>query len=651
MDSQMRARRRGGADHASRRPREKCESADSPAPIPSLPQPFQELLARVERDRQEWERRCHDLDKRLLDIENSRFFNILRWPGRLLLDWRGRIGHLLLDSPLHPLYLRLVRPHSALRLYERWIGHEPRPAETPLPRRPLISVIVPVHNPRREWLEAAVESVAAQTYAEWQLCACDDGSSEPWVAEYFEAKAAADPRIRFVRSERNLGISAALNRAGLLAQGEYAGFLDQDDLLAPDALYSMAEALQEEDADLLYSDEDYVDENGRRVQPVFKPAFSPDLLRCCMYLGHFLVARRSRLEEMGWFRSVVDGAQDYDLALRATAGDAVVVHLPRVLYHWRRHPDSTASSASAKPFSQPAGLRALSEAVSLIDKDATVKYDRLPNTYRVHWPLPKAVRASVIVCSRNPKLLARCLHAVERRTTYPNREMVIVEHITGDSTRMDRLLERTTCRRAPYSGPFNFSLMNNLGARRATGNVLVFLNDDVEPLEPEWLSELLAHAHRPGIGVVGARLVYPSGAIQHVGLALGIMNGVGHLHRDAYSAQFWNWIPFTRNVSAVTGACLAIRRSVFEELGGFDEAFPVNYGDADLCLRARKAGYEVLVEPAALLRHYERQTRSPGVLLEEKERWHERWGDWVEAGDPFYSPHLSHTREDASLAP
>lgn len=650
MDRQLGPRRRGGTSHAVR-PLPVCSGGAGLSSVPSPPAHIEELLARVERDRQEWERRCHDLDERLLAIENSRFFNILRWPGRLLLDWRGRIGHLLLKSPLHPLYLWLVRPRSALRAYERWIGRETWPKEEPLARRPLISVILPVHNPRREWLEAAIDSVVGQTYPEWQLCICDDGSAERWVFERLESRAAADPRIRCVRSEHNEGLSAALNRAGQLAQGEYAAFLDQDDLLARGALYCVAEALQEGDADLLYSDEDYIDERGRRVQPVFKPAFSPDLLRCCMYMCHLLVVRRTRLDEIGWFRSAMDGAQDYDVALRATAGQAAVVHLPRVLYHWRRHSGSTALSPSAKPLSHPAGLRALTEAVHAIDPAAAVQFDGQPNTYRVRWPVPGAARASIVICSRNPKLLGRALRALNARTAHPHREVVVVEHIVGDSTLMDELLDRTACRRVPYSGPFNFSLMNNRGARQASGDVLVFLNDDVEPLAPQWLSELLAHVHRPGVGIAGARLVYPSGAVQHAGLALGIMNGVGHLHRDTYSAQFWNWLPFTRNVSAVTGACLAIRREVFEELGGFDESFPVNYGDADLCLRAREAGYEVVVEPTALLRHYERKTRRPGVLIEEKVHWTERWGNSIEAGDPFYSPHLTKSREDASLAP
>ena len=272
-----------------------------------------------------------------------------------------------------------------------------------------------------------------------------------------------------------------------------------------------------------------------------------------------------------------------------------------------------------------------------------------PNTYRVHWPAPADLKASLIICSRNAALLERCLQAIARHTAHANREIVVVQHRTQDTTAMDRVLESCDCVRVPYRGPFHFAAMNNLGAGKATGELLVFLNDDIEPLEAEWLGALLAQANREEVGAVGAKLVYPSGAIQHAGIAIGIMEATGHLHRNTFGAQYWNWLPFTRNVSAVTGACLAMRKSVFEELGGFDEQFPVNYNDVDLCLRARRAGYEVIVEPAAVLRHYECQSRQAGVRLEERYLFEQRWAAWLERGDPFYSPHLSRTREDAGL--
>ncbi len=610
---------------------------------------LEEALAHIEAGEKQSVRHYAELERRLLDIENSRFLRTLQWPGRFLGDWKGRLGQILLHSPLHPLYLKLVNPHFTADRYRLWVDSEQKPGERRRARDPLISVILPVHNPRRDWLEEAVASVLHQTHGCWQLCVCDDASAQDWVPGYFTALMETEPRIRYVRSSERQGISGALNRAVEFASGEYAGFLDQDDVLAPYALDCVAVAVEDSAADLLYSDEDYLDNHGHRVQPIFKPAFSPDLLRCGMYLGHLLVVRTPALQELGGFRAGYDGSQDYDLALRLTARTAAVRHIPRVLYHWRQHPDSTALHAAAKPYTQAAGLHALSEAVARRDPQAVVTAGAFPNTYRVRWSVPANLRASLIVCSRNAKLLKRCLEAVEKHTAYAQREILIVQHRTGDIAAMDRLLDGSACERVPSTGPFNFAAMNNLGARHASGDVLVFMNDDIEPLDSEWLTTLLAHANRREVGAVGAKLVYPSGAIQHAGIVTGIMEGAGHLHRNTFGSPYWNWLPFTRNVSAVTGACLAIRKSVFEELGGFDESFPVNYNDVDLCLRARQAGYEVIVEPAAVLRHYECQSRQAGVRLEERYLFEQHWAAWLEHGDPFYSPYLRRTQEDAGL--
>jgi GT2 family glycosyltransferase len=627
----------------------RTDSPPSRREVLALVELLEEAISHIEAGEKQAVRHYAELERRLLDIENSRFLRTLQWPGRFLGDWKGRLGQLLLHSPLHPLYLKLAHPHFTADRYRLWVESEQAPGEPSRARDPFISLILPVHNPQRDWLEAAVASVLGQTYGCWQLCVCDDASAQAWVAEYFTALMSNEPRIRFTRSSARLGIAGALNQAGELAGGEYAGFLDQDDVLAPHALDCVAQAVQDSQPDLLYSDEDYLDSQGRRVQPIFKPAFSPDLLRCGMYLGHLLVVRTAQLRELGWFREGYDGSQDYDLALRLAARTAAIRHIPRVLYHWRQHPDSTALDAAAKPYTQAAGLQALSEAVASRDAQAVVTSGAFPNTYCVRWSVPANLRASLIVCSRNAKLLKRCLETVAKRTAHASREIVVVQHRAGDIAAMDRLLDACDCVRVPYTGPFNFAAMNNLGAGHATGDVLIFINDDVEPLDSDWLTALLAHANRREVGAVGAKLVYPSGAIQHAGIVTGIMEGAGHLHRNTFGSPYWNWLPFTRNVSAVTGACLAIRASVFEELGGFDESFPVNYNDVDLCLRARQAGYEVIVEPAALLRHYECQSRQAGVRLEERYLFEQRWAAWLERGDPFYSPYLRRTLEDAGL--
>jgi GT2 family glycosyltransferase len=624
-------------------------AAVSHADLEALAALVQEALARIDHDEKRWAHRHAELERRLLAIEHSRMFRGLRFAGTALREWKGRLGQVLLDSPLHPLYLKLARPHRAAAQYREWLENEQPPLEEALGRQPLISVVLPIYNARPEWLEEAVESVRQQSYPCWQLCVCDDASDSILVGEYFAALTAAEPRIRFTRSPQHLGISGASNLAAELADGEYVAFLDQDDVLAPFALYALAVAVQDGEPAILYSDHDYLDSAGRRVQPIFKPAFSPDLLRGSMYFGHLLVVRTRELRELGGLRPEYDGSQDYDLALRVTEKPALVRHIPRMLYHWRQHAESTALDAAAKPFTQAAGLRALAEIVQRREPHAAVTAGPLANTYRVRWPVPADLKASLIITSRNARLLGGCLRAIEERTAHLNRELIVVEHRTQDTRAMDDLLERRACLRVPYRGAFNFAIMNNQAARQAGGDVLVFLNDDVEPLDAAWLEHMLGHARRWEVGVVGARLLYPSGAIQHAGIAVGIMDGAGHLHRHSFAADFWSWLPFTRNVSAVTGTCLAIRKSVFEELGGFEEAFPVNYNDVDLCLRAREAGYEVIIEPAAVLRHYECQSRAPGVRLEERERFEQRWAEWLERGDPFYSPHLTTSREDAGL--
>lgn len=594
-----------------------------------------------------------ELEQQLWEIENSRFLRWVRWPGRMALDWKGRLGQLLLHSPLHPLYMKLVRGHGEDPAYQQWVELEKQATPSRewfldrarhFERRPLYSILMPVHNPRREWLQAAIDSVRQQFYADWQLCICDDASEAPWVAELLAKAAASDARIHFVGADRHLGISGALNRAAALATGDYVTFVDHDDVLPPYALHYFTEALQAEDADLLYSDEDRLNEAGHRVEPILKPAWSPDLLLSCMYMGHFLVVKHSRFAEVGGFRPEMDGSQDHDLALRVTSRQPLIIrHIPRILYHWRKHGGSTAASSSAKPYAQIAGRRAVHEALKEHGIEATVENGSRPNTYHVQRSAAAAGKATLIICSCRKELALRCLRSLRDQTDYTNREVILVEH--GIRMQLDHLDAMPLY----YEGEFNFAHMNNVGARAAAGDWLVFLNDDVTPLTRGWLTELARHMARPEVGIAGARLLYPSGSLQHAGMAIGIMGGAGHPHRDTFGSPYWSWSDVTRNVSAVTGACLAIRRAVFEELGGFDEAFPVNFNDVDLCLRARRAGYEVIYEPASVLRHDESQTRQAGVRWRERLLWQTKWPNLRMGEDPFYSPHLSIQREDASL--
>jgi GT2 family glycosyltransferase len=620
--------------------------------------PLQEDVARLHRRHEHLSQDLARLEDRLLQIENSRFSRMIRGAAMFTLHRYRRLGQWLLHSPFHRFYLATRWAKPGVSPYTSWI--EARELAFPSlewhqqqaeswARKPLISVLMPTRNPGRDWLKAATDSVSGQSYANWQLCVCDDASDEPWVREFLAARAAADPRIRFVRTDAPQGISGALNSAGTLASGDYLAFLDHDDLLHPYALHYVAEAYQDPEVKVVYSDEDHLDEQGRRVQPRFRPDWSPDLLLSCMYFGHLFTAARDVVDRAGWFRSSCDGSQDYDLALRITREPVQVRHIPLVLYHWRRHAGSTASSPSAKPYTQDAGRRALQDALAESQVAASVSDGPDPNTYYVTRKVRQNPLVSIIICSRKPKLLSRCLRSLERHTGYKNRELVVVRHELGSNPGFDHVLGQFGARGVSYNGQFHFSRMSNLGAEASRGDILLFLNDDTEALNREWLELVVAHLERPEVGVVGAKLIYGSGAIQHAGIVTGMGDGVGHAGRGIFAADYWPWLNLTRNVSAVTGACLAIRTALFAELGGFDLQFPVNYNDIDLCFRVRQSGYRIVYEPRCVLRHDECQTRIGGTRHIERERFHERWADVLESPDPYYSPSLDCSTERIRL--
>ena len=608
------------------------------------------------------EREQRNLDARLVRLESSLVFRVLRAAGNSAgACWR-KTGSLLLHHTLHPLYLRLTGVPGVTRRYRRWLADRQiqaskrKTGEPPMHEwryQPYISILMPVRDPNPEWLDLAVRSAQAQSYPHWQLCAANDGR-EASVAEYFRRKSAEDARISYAASLEPRGISSALNRANELATGEYVTFLDQDDLLDGTALYRVVEALQASasGADVLYSDEDYIDEAGAPLRPLFKPGWSPELLAGCMYFGHLLVVRKELLDRVGGFRSEFDGAQDYDVALRITERSEAVRHLPFVLYHWRRHTYSTALCVEAKPSAHGAGKRALEDAVQRRRWRAVVEDGSGPSHYRVRFEPQDDKRVSLIICSRNPRLLHKCLESIRGMTSYRPQEVVVVHHQatggSGDQV-IPSLALRFGCQCISYTDPFNFADMNNRGAAAASGDYLVFLNDDVRAKSDDWIPRLTTRLERPGVGVVGARLVYPIGTIQHAGIAVGLMDGVGHPGRNLIQSDFWPWLNLTRNVSAVTGACLAVRRDLFDSLGRFDAELAENFSDVDFCLRALQAGYEVILEADVTLCHAEAQSRVPSTRYDERKRFFQRWGCVLSQPDPFYSPNLCQDREDASL--
>jgi GT2 family glycosyltransferase len=376
--------------------------------------------------------------------------------------------------------------------YAAWLEREREPIAPESNSQELrLSLLLPVYRPQREWLEEAVASVRNQTYSNWELCICDDASPEDWLTKFFDSITASDPRVRVFRATTNLGISGALNQASTLATGHYLAGLDQDDRLSAEALAALAAAVQDSGADLVYSDEDRIDESGRRAEPIFKPDWSPDLLLSCMYMGHLMAFSRAAWDRAGGLRSEYDGAQDYDLALRLTDDPIKVRHVGRVLYHWRRHAGSTAADPQAKPYTHAAGKKALEDALRRRGALAKVEDGPRSNLYRVRWEPQGTPLASLIICSRSAQLLRQCLEAVAGRTSYSRLEVIVVQHIGHEDDGLQAVIQAFGARVVPYAGSFHFSRMNNLGARDAAGDVLVFLNDDIEPLDATWLERLI----------------------------------------------------------------------------------------------------------------------------------------------------------------
>jgi GT2 family glycosyltransferase len=545
--------------------------------------------------------------------------------------------------------------------YARWIKLNERPVPPAvLSRQPTISVAVPTYNPPAGFFDEMLRSVLAQTYAHWELCIADAGT-EPQVRAALDCLASAEPRIRSVTLAENRGIAGNTNAAVALATGDYVAFLDHDDTLAPFALAEVAAAInQYPDADLIYSDEDKLDEAGRRVDPTFKPDWSPDLLRTHNYVCHLLVLKRTMLEQLGGLRSGFDGAQDYDLVLRATEVARQIVHVPKVLYHWRLHPQSTAQNTASKQYLVEAGRQALAEHLERCGEAAGVQVAARPGEYRVVYQLPRRPLVSVLIPNRDSaQMLGRCVESLDA-SGYGNIEILILENgsTQDDTLTFYRQLEQRGARVIAWSRPFNYAAINNFGAARARGEVLLFLNNDIEATNPDWLEALVTHAVRPQIGAVGAKLLYADGSIQHAGVVLGMGGVAGHVHRrfPGDSEGYLGRLRRVQNVAALTGACLMTRRDVFERVGGFDERFVLAYNDVDYAMQVRALGYRVLWTPEAELYHLESKTRGYEDDAVKQERFRRefdlfrrKWASELEAGDPHFNRNFRLDRADCAL--
>jgi GT2 family glycosyltransferase/glycosyltransferase involved in cell wall biosynthesis len=528
-----------------------------------------------------------------------------------------------------------------------------------LRKQPLISMILPVYNPGLEFLRAAVDSIRNQIYERWELCLADDASTDPKVRPFLEEIAGSDARMKLTFREKNGHISACSNSALGLAAGDWCALLDQDDIFAENALALVAlEIERHPDAGLIYSDEDKIDGNGARSNPFFKPDWNPELFLGQNYINHLGVYRADVLREIGGFREGFEGSQDYDLALRTIERlrPEQVRHIPRILYHWRMVGGSLAAIPDAKPYAKEAARRAIADHCARCGMPGRV-VPCLENkeSHRVIHALPEpAPLASIIIPTRDRlELLERCVESIRARTDYRSFEIIIVDNgsIEEKTFAFFRRVEReSNIRVLVETGPFNFSRLNNRAAARVRGDILVFLNNDTEVNDPGWLTEMVSHAARLEVGAVGARLWYPDGTLQHGGVVLGLGGVAGHAfpHIPRGHPGYFNRAMLQQNCSAVTGACMVLRKAVFEELGGFDERnLGVSFSDIDFCLRLADRGYRVVWTPYANLIHHESASRGHQRSPEEQTQFlreagymQKTWGARL-MHDPCYNQNLS----------
>ena len=543
--------------------------------------------------------------------------------------------------------------------YEQWYeNHKALPEELEKQknekwkRKPLISIVVPVYNTPQVFLRQMIESVQNQSYSEWELCI---GNASP---EYKK-----DARIKEVEIPENKGISQNTNRAMEIASGELIGLLDHDDLLAPNALYEIAKAVNEHpDAEVIYTDEDKVTTDLKEhFQPHLKPDFNLDLLRSNNYICHFFVASRDLIKRVGGFRPEFNGAQDYDLILRCTEQAKQIVHIPKILYHWRVHKASTADNPASKMYAFDAGKRAIEEHLVRCRTKGTVQHTKDLGFYRVKYEICGEPLVSIIIPNKDQsEALKKCLDSIREKTSYRNYEIIIVENNSEEPETFAfyKKIAGEKIKVVTWEGEFNYSAINNFGVRHARGDYLLLLNNDVEIINGDWLTEMLSHCQRKEVGIVGAKLYYPDNTIQHAGIIIGIGGVAGSVFVGlprAFSG-YLHKASIQLDLSAVTAACMLVKRSVFEQVGGLEEKLKVAFNDVDFCLRVREKGYLVVYDPYAELYHYESKTRGAEDTKEKIRRFQteieymrSHWIGLLKKGDPYYNCNLSLTKWDYSL--
>ena len=633
--------------------------------------------------------RSHEqqLEKTLSDVTNSTFWK-LTWPMRYAVSKSRQIWHTFpLFVFLHDLRAMGVEgvreqararreyavlfPSKTLRadrfapveLLVKQASHQPGGEAGPK-----ISIVVPLYNTPLNFLEELLDSVVNQTYRNWELC-CVDAGQDTAVGQHVQARAKADPRIRYQKLTENEGIAGNTNHGFELATGDYIALLDHDDILHPCALWYTAQAIVEQGADFVYTDEATFEGKVENVVLYhFKPDFMLDNLRSNNYICHLTTFSKVLMEQAGGGeRAEYNGSQDYDLFLRLTEKARKIAHIPHALYYWRSSPNSTASDISAKTYCIDAGIAALKAHYARcgVAVDDVTLIPGTPGYYKTDYTMAHPGRVSILIPTCDHiRDLETCVESIYARTTYPDFEILLIENNSKEEQTF-RSYERMrkehpdTLKVLTWQGKgFNYSALNNFGARYATGEYLLLLNNDTEVITPGWLEEMVMYAQQKRVGCVGAKLLYPDDTIQHAGVGFGIGGVAGHLHKyfPATSDGYMGRLNYVQDVYGDTAACLLIRREIYDKMNGLDESYAVAFNDVDFCVRVREAGYTNVFTPFAQLYHYESKSRGTEDNPEKQKRFQgevlrfqARWGDLLAAGDPCTNPNFDIQREDFTL--
>lgn len=565
----------------------------------------------------------------------------------------------------------VMRVNTAGKPYKIWFeAHKPseeelkRQRETVFGWEPKISIIVPTYRTPLEYLQEMIDSVRNQSYQNWELCIADGSEDDETVRKELERYSQIDSRIKYKILEKNLGIAGNTNAALELVSGEYTGLFDHDDILAPNALHEIVKALQEDKYDIIYTDEDKITgDTKEHIDPNFKPDFSMDLFRSHNYITHFFVAKTEIINKIGGFRSEYDGSQDYDLMFRCIENSNKIKHIPMILYHWRIHMNSVAGDPSSKMYAYEAGKKAIEDHLERMGVDAAVEHLGLWGMYHVRYAVHGEPLVSIIIPNKDHvKDLDLCISSLFEKSVYQNFEIIIVENNSNEEETFvyyDELKERhDNIRVIRWENGFNYAAINNYAVQYAKGNYLLFLNNDTELIAPESITEMLGLCMREEVGAVGAKLLYADDTVQHAGVVVGFGNYAGHVNtgigRDDYGYMVRARI--NCNYSAVTAACMMTKKSLFQQVGGFDERFVVACNDVDYCLKLRELDKLIVFNAFSEWYHYESKSRGYEDTAEKKQRFQgeigifqKKWQKILDEGDPFYNKNFPVTRAPFTL--